>query len=476
MKSVEISVEEIDYHPSSFCDSGGRVFWWKNELYRGIKEAHFPFSKRLFEEGIVQGLVRKNFLIDTELTDLTLNGYSLVLKHRCVPFISYANEWCPEMLRDAGLFLTDMMIELASHDLICDIDTWDLLFDGCQPVYVDFCSIMAANFHGKNSLQVLSDDFRSYFTYPLQLMAQGYGNLARWLLADYGHEVIHAEFAALMGHRIYNFTANHSSKNSRSNESRWIFKLVRQMASKGKNVIGSALSESTSEGAQHECRLAQQLRQELEGITLPSTNLSQGDDADHDPSLAQSDGWSSKHRSVHEVLSDLRPSTVLDIGSGRGWYSRLAASLGSNVVALDIDDRHVAHCYQEARKKQLPILPLVMDIQNPSPGHGTCNQVITPALQRLPCDLVLALSLVHLLVLDQVHTFDQVSQTFAAFSKRWLLVEFESREDSEARQRWSQSHSWYTLENFLDALRKQFRHIRTVSSHTEFRVLLLCEK
>ena len=110
------------------------------------------FVKKLFEEGVVQKLVEKKFLVDTELTDLTLNGYVLVLKHRRIPFVSYANEWCPEMLRDAGLLITDLMLELAGDGLTIDADTWDMLFDQCQPVYVDFCSIMPADSPDENLL------------------------------------------------------------------------------------------------------------------------------------------------------------------------------------------------------------------------------------------------------------------------------------------------------------------------------------
>ncbi len=477
MCAVEIPEQETNFHPSSFCDSDGRLFWWKGELYRGITEKYAVFCKRLFEDGIVQRLVEKNFLVETELTNLTLNGYPLVLKHRQVPFVSYANEWCPEMLRDAGLLITDMMLELAGDGLILDIDTWDILFDRCQPVYVDFCSIMAADSYDEYLLKkLLRDDFRSYFIYPLQLMTQGYGNLARWLLADYEHEVIHAEFAALMGHRIYNFKSNHSSQNSLSIESRRILKPVRQISRKGGKLIRSVQSKLISDGGRDWYDLGQQFRQELESIQLPSVNTKRAGNEKDDLSLTPSDGWTLKQRSVHKVLSDLRPATVLDIGSGRGWYSQLSALLGSTVVALDVDDRSIAYCYQEARENNLPILPLVMDIRYPSPGHGTGNQLIAPAFLRLRCDMVLALSLVHFLVFDQHRTFEQVSQTFAAFSKRWLLVEFIPCEDREVSEQWSHWYSWYTLDNFLDVLRKQFRKVSTIPSHPESRILVLCEK
>jgi hypothetical protein len=476
MRGVEIPVEEVEFHPTSFCDRDGRVFWWKGELYRGITETYASLCKKLFEDGIAQKLIEKKFLVETELTNLTLNGYELVLKHRRVPFVSYANEWCPEMLRDAGLFITDMMLELGGDGLLLDVDTWDMLFDKCQPVYVDFCSIMASDSYDENLLNLIRDDFRSYFIYPLQLMAQGYGNLARWLLSDYEHKVIHAEFAALMGHPIYNFTENHGPLSSLSIIRRRIRQSVRPLFRKGVGFIESGMSKLISNVSLKSDDLARQLRQELVSIALPSARAKRTGDDNCYPSLTSSDDWTPKHRIVHKVLSDLCPATVLDMGSGQGWYSQLAASLGSNVVAIDVDDRRIAFCYQEARKKNLPILPLVMDIRYPSPGHGTCNQVIAPALQRLPCEIVLALSLVHLLVFDQHLTFEQTCQTFAAFSKKWLLVEFAAGEDREVRQRWTNWYSWYTFENFLDVLKKQFRRVSTIPSHPASRVLLLCEK
>jgi hypothetical protein len=479
MKAAKIPVDEISFHPTSFCDRDGRLFWWKGELYRGITEAYADLCKRLFEDGIVQRLMEKSFLVETDLTNLSLDGYPLVLKHRSVPFVSYANEWCPEMLRDAGLLITDMMIELAGDNLILDVDTWDILFDGCQPVYVDFCSIMAGDSFDKNRLNALQDDFRSYFIYPLQLMTQGNGNLARWLLADYPHEAIHAELASLMGHKIYRFRTNHGSKEWLSVPGRSLPHPLRSAAHKGLKLIQSALPnlpKFVSDSARYGCDLVQRLRQELESIPMPSTHTREDDEEDQYPSLTPSDEWTPKHRFVHGILSDLCPSTVLDIGTGRGWYSQLAASLGSRVVALDVDDRRVGYCYQEARKKNLLILPLVMDIGYPSPGHGISNQVIAPALQRLPCEMVLALSLVHFLVFDQDLTFEQICQTLASFSKRWLVVEFYTKEDLEVSERWSNWYSWYRLEKFLDVLGNQFRQVSTMPSHPESRVLLLCEK
>lgn len=472
----EIPIEEINFHSTSFCDRRGRLFWWQGELYRGITTEYASFYNKLFENGIVQRLTEQKFLGETKLTNLTLSGYSLVLKHQCLPFVSYANEWCPEMLRDCALLVSDLMIELAKDDLtLADICTFDILFDGCRPIFVDFCSIVAAGYGEDRSWRRFRDDFHTYFINPLKLISQGYGNLARWLLADYDHGIL-LECAALMDNRQSNFPAKFAPKNLLFIAQNLPY-LKRLLAHKKFKLITSALLRLNSNEQLYRCDLVRQLRQELESIPLSATpgQRTEGDKGCYLP-LSPSDGWTQKHFCVHKVLSDLRPPTVLDLGSHQGWFSQLAASLGSRVVALDMDENIVNICYREAIKKNLPILPLVMNIRDPSPGHGACNKLIAPAFQRLSCDMVLALSLVHLLAFNQHVTFEQMSETFALFSKKWLLVEFVSRTSREIRAERADWHPWYTLENFINALKKWFPSINIIASDIESSVLLLCEK
>jgi SAM-dependent methyltransferase len=472
MEIVPIPLDEIEFHPNSFCDRDGRVFRWQGELYRGITHHNATLYRDILGKGIVQTLVDQNFLIDTALTTLSLPGYAMVVKHRALPFVSYVHEWCPEMLKDAALFITDMMIELANHGLtLVDFSTWDMLFEGCRPVFVDFCTINCADFDGDRSWTMFKDDFQSYFIYPLRLMSQGYGHLMRYLLADHTHNLIHPELAALLGYpSLYadllkrsgwhpkitwrNFPAAIHPLRQRSY---WLLRRVLLWIGIDIQVRG--------------CALIQQLRREVDAITLPSCARP----ADDDLTLPPFQEWTVKQIGVHQSLSKLRPKTVLDIGCGAGWYAHLAASLGSNVVALDWDAHQVGQCYQFARDRSLSILPLVMDICNPSPGQGICNKVIPPAIQRLTCEMVLALGLVHLLVFEQSLTFPQISETLASFAKRWVLVEFISFEDAEIHRQWPEKPIWYSLEHFIETLEQHFSEVTAQSAPVESRVLLLCE-
>src|ERR1043166_5460485 len=98
-----IPVDEIKFHPHSFADPAGRLFWWNGALYRGLRCAAAELFSRLLRDGTLQRLTDRGLLIDTEATGLRLENYQMVLRHRVVPFPSYPEEWCPAMLKDAAL-------------------------------------------------------------------------------------------------------------------------------------------------------------------------------------------------------------------------------------------------------------------------------------------------------------------------------------------------------------------------------------
>ena len=169
------------------------------------------------------------------------------------------------------------------------------------------------------------------------------------------------------------------------------------------------------------------------------------------------------------------------MGSNRGWYAQLAARLGSLVVAIDYDEIVVDRLFHDARRDNLYLLPLVMDVRNPSPASGLCSSELGSATERLKCDLGIAMALIHHLVFDFRLTFDQVVNLTSAFTERALLIEFVSREDQWVgwrfkKQHFAAQHSWYTLKNFQDSLARKYRSISVLPSETASRQLLLCEK
>lgn len=445
--TVDIPSEDILFHPTSFCDEDGRVFWWNGELYRGISARYAPLCQKLFDTGVVDSLIRSGFLIETELTDLALPTYPLVLKHRALPFVTYASEWCPEMLREAAQFTLDMMRHLASDNLTVDVGTWDILFEGCRPRYVDFCSIAAVSTYDRHTWNGVLDDFLSYFVNPLTLMSQGKGNLARWLLLDYEHRVVHAELAALMGQRIY------GQRRPRGTHS-----IIRKLREKLADKLDSQRDP---------CRLnlIQKMQRSLNKIQLPPPAF--------EPQAAFDSN--KKSESLCQLLATLQPATILDLGCGCGDRARVAAASGAQVIAIDRDDRQVARCYQTAKAQGLSILPLVMDIRYPTAAQGTGKPVLAAAAERLQCELVMALDILHLLVFEQHLTLAQAVEAIATFSTRWLIVEFSTPAPALSRSDFRDS-AFYNLQALLSLLQRQFQDVSLIPLDHGNAPLILCKR
>ena len=243
----------------------------------------------------------------------------------------------------------------------------------------------------------------------------------------------------------------------------------REMLKKVLKPIQSQLHKQ-SYGRESQLKFLEKIRRQVESITLPSQKTE-----DPDRNLI-SYASTVKQKCIYNILSELRPASVLDILSNTGQYSKLAAQVGGRIVSFDTDTRRITQLYYDAQDSRLPILPLIMDFTRPTPSRGLSNECFIAATERFKCDMVLALSWAHNAIFQRCLNFDQIVEGLAQFSKRWLVAEFVPREDADICKFWSGSFSWYTLDNFISALRKWFNVVKIVPSYPEPRVLLLCEK
>ena len=90
-----------------------------------------------------------------------------------------------------------------------------------------------------------------------------------------------------------------------------------------------------------------------------------------------------KVRLVGELVEATAATRVWDLGANTGRYSRIAADGGRRVLAFDIDPAAAERNYRQLRKEgRGDILPLVMDLANPSPGIGWAGRERRSLLER----------------------------------------------------------------------------------------------
>ena len=324
-----------------------------------------PFFARLFREGVIQDLIEQGLLIETEPTDLSVNGFSMILKHRSIPFISYPQEWCAAMLKDAALTIINLTIELAERNLtLKDAHPWNVLFDACKPVYVDVTSIAPQNSESNWSAY---DEFCRFCYYPLILMSHGQERIARTLLPEY-EGVTRSDFLTVM---------------RGSGPSRLVLsKLLRR----GLKAIKSTFRKESS-GRKSRLAFLKQIKRDIENIQSPSYERKR--DERHNESitlLSSQSEWTPPQRTLHKVFTELRPDSVLDLSRGATWTSTLPALMGCSVVSVDADPSRATAIYETARNQSLPILPLIVDFIKPTPSVGYSGHYAIAAIERLKCE------------------------------------------------------------------------------------------
>ena len=122
------------------------------------------------------------------------------------------------------------------------------------------------------------------------------------------------------------------------------------------------------------------------------------------------------------------------MGANTGLFSRLASRRGITTMSFDIDPAAVEKNYREARsKKERNILPLLLDLTNPSPAMGWSNEERTSLISRGPADLAMALALVHHLAISNNLPLSHVADFFSKICAN-LIIEFIPKSDSRVQK------------------------------------------
>lgn len=203
--------------------------------------------------------------------------------------------------------------------------------------------------------------------------------------------------------------------------------------------------------------LIESLRSAVEGMDWQPTS----DWADYyDEAGSYSDeGNEDKRREVAAYIKTVEPTTVWDLGANTGRYSRIAVEHGAFTVAFDMDPASVEANYRSAVTDGVSLLlPLVLDLSNPSPPIGWRNRERMSLPERGPADLILALALVHHLAIGNNVPFSQIAGAFAELG-RALVVEFVPKSDPKVQQLLSSRDDIfddYDEDNFVAGFEQHF--------------------
>ncbi len=407
----------MQQHPGSFRDPSGFVFQdTDSSLIRSIAASYFPHYDYLMASGLYDNLIKKGFLIPHQEDKIRWNQQERIIIPTLIPFISYPYEWSFSQLKDAALLTLNIQKEALSHGMtLKDASVYNVQFYKGSPIFIDTLSF---ELYEEGSPWVAYKQFCEHFLAPLALMAYKDIRLSA-LLKQYLDGIPVSLAAKLLPFRAYfnlsfllhiHFHANAQKKYESQTSKKNNYKVSKNQ------MLG--LLDSLKSGIES-CFYAPEGTEWAEYY--------------EDDSYTQK-GFESKQAMISDFLHLAAPKTVFDIGANNGFFSRLAATQSDFVVSMDYDVACVEKNYcllkQEQDKK---ILPLVMDISNPTGGSGWANKERQSLSARGRPDCVLALAVIHHLALSNNVPFNLLASYFSELTKDWLIIEFVPKRDKKVQ-------------------------------------------
>jgi ribosomal protein L11 methylase PrmA len=170
---------------------------------------------------------------------------------------------------------------------------------------------------------------------------------------------------------------------------------------------------------------------------------------------------------------------VWDLGANKGVFSRVAGETGAYVISSDIDPAAVEQNYRQMKEEKTEkLLPLLLDLTNPSPALGWANQERDSFRGRGPADMLMALALIHHLAISNNVPLPQVAEMLSILG-RWLIIEFVPKSDSQVQKLLVSREDIfpnYTRAGFEAAFQERFAMREAVSVRESERVIYLMER
>lgn len=427
---------------ASFRDPSGFMFKKESLFYRQVNLDYKKDYDLLMSSGLYKQLSKARALIahdemPLEMAPLPDKAYK-VIKPQQLGFISYPYEWCFNQYKDAAILTLSIARRALEYGMsLKDASAYNIQFHEGRPIFIDSLSFET---YEEGMPWVAYKQFCQHFLAPLALMAKTDIRLAG-LMRDYIDGVpLDLASKLLPKSSKLNFgLATHIHIHAKS-QLKYADQKISQKEVSGKiskqalyNLIDSLLSVVRS--------------------LIVKTITTEWADYYQDNNYTES-SFEAKRALVAQFVKQVNPGSVWDLGGNTGEFSRCASELAIPTVSFDIDSGAVQQNYDIVKaNKEKHMLPLVLDLTNPSPAIGWHNQERDSFKDRGPADLVMALALIHHMAIANNVPLREVARSFAEFGEH-LIIEFVPKQDSQVERLLSSRLDIfpdYTLEGFKSA-------------------------
>lgn len=450
--------------PSSFKDPAGFLFYKNSQLYRQINKEGKDDFDIFIKSGLYQKLTRSELLIPhleiAQKSGKTKNFYKLI-KPQPIPFISYPFEWSFSQLKDAALLTLEIQeIALSYNMTLKDASSYNVQFIGYKPIFIDTLSFQK---YKDGEPWIAYRQFCQHFLAPLSLMAKKDPRL-NFLLRDFIDGIpLDLTSKILPTSTLFNFSLFTHIHLHALNQKR--------MSTKKINKIKYKMTKFQM------FSLIKNLKSSVSNLKLKNFQTEWKD-------YYQIANYSKKafiHKQAlfKKFLGKVKPKNVVDLGANEGLFSRIASKMGVYTIACDLDQVAIEKAYLQAKQeKNKRLLPLVIDLTNPTPNLGWANIERKSFTQRARADCVCALALIHHLSISNNLPFSLIADYFSSLGD-YLIIEFVPKQDSNVQillQNREDIFKEYSKKGFEKAFKKYFEILENGKIEDSERELYLMKR
>jgi hypothetical protein len=402
----------------SFRDPGGFVYTRDGTLYRQINTSFRQRFEAFLASGLYDELAREGLLVPHEQVGLefaaTEDAYA-VIRPQQVDFISYPYEWSFGQLQDAAILTLEIQERaLARGFTLRDSSAYNVQFQQGRPVLIDTLSLAPLE---EGRAWDAYKQFCEQFLLPLTLMSTRDVRCST-LLRSYLDGIPLDLGSRLLPRRTWMSVSS-------------LLHIHLHAWAQGR-YAGSAVSSAAKGRTMSRKGLLALVKNLGSAVGRLSWHPAGTEWADYTTDNNYSDTAAKSKRDL--VLAHLRESpadTVWDLGANTGDYSRAAREVASLVVSFDVDPAAVERNYRRVRaEKETGILPLLLDLTNPSPAQGWAGRERLSVEERGPAAAVLALALIHHLAIGSNLPLEKVASYLVKLGKI-LIIEFVPKSDPQ---------------------------------------------
>ncbi len=450
--------------PSSFRDPSGFLFYQDGLIYRQVNISYKENYDYFMNSGLYKILTDSALLILHNEIDsgyAKTNSAYKILKPELIPFISHPYEWCFSQLKDAALITLKIQRKaLNSGMALKDSSAYNIQFIKGKPIFIDTLSFEK---YREGLPWVAYRQFCQHFLAPLALMS--YRDIRLSQLFRVFIDGVPLDLASSLlpfRTRLKPSLLSHIHLHAKSQK---------YFADKTVNTSNRKMSRLSLLG----------LIDNLETTVKKLKWQAKGTEWDnyYEDTNYSAEAFHHKKQLVAEFVDKINPKNVWDLGANIGVFSRITSDKGIQTISFDIDPACVENNYIECiEKDEVNILPLLLDLTNPSPGIGWEHTERMSFIERGPAETVIALALIHHLAISNNLPFYKITQFFSKICNS-LIIEFVPKNDSQIQRLLSARENIfpdYTQQYFESQFKKYFTILNSVKIRSSERILYLMKK